>query len=1414
MESIQKMDFNELQEMLKKGQHKNLVTRLESQLSDVAKNEKFLSLLVQSYNEYSISLLETGQVDLALECLKKAEHFVDASTNLRAKTFNNLACCYKKIGKNSLAMRYLEKALFLYPSGDFHLNMCAVLSVEGKHIRALQEAMYAIIYIQEEIIEKIPKMHEFNEPKWEALAVSYHNMAVELEFLQKSDESITFYKKALNICEKYIESQKLQEKLEDDMQNALKFLSKTKKKKENPINVVYVKKKRVVIKSTQSKSPNPRSQTSPNKVISLESRQEGVNSGQIKSNLRKFVSSGVSKNKMFEFRKTVPYGKKIQEDERKNERKMEEIGASTQRILRKISSDSEDESVDMKVRVDEDCERDGKNELVREMGLEDKAISEDDEEKKESERVEEKDKDKEEKKEKGKEKEKEKEEEEKKYSKDSYSEDWEGEKNKVKIEKLDEENKRCSDESDKESESGRISVETGDKMEGFREKCEGSVGKSMDSRRKNKEGSKKSEDYKEKNSEHERKSSKFTEESNEHERKSSEFIDKNNEYERKSSKYTEKSNEKEKKSSNFSEKSDEFERKSSKFTEKSNELERKSSKVTEKSEEFEKKSSVTEKSNEFERQNSKFTEKSQDSRSKSGENSKLSGNYNNLSNERSRKSYENSEKIPEHINKITDTTRENQEHSKTSKTSKENKSLSSELNEDSNSIQNLPSSSQDHPLKPLTSSSEFQNLPNSSSISIPNSETSLKITPSNPSPSSKNDHSSSDQNPYENSLKNPKSISSKPKTESIKSLENFIKDLPSQYQNPKTDLENKNPSSEFQSKINESSISYPIKEKSHTHSIVFDSITERPYDHDIHVAYMQTSRPSHSLSRSSSEEENKIQKKEENLVKSISPKPSTGKSKASGQSSRVPSGKKIPSPKKTSKSPVPIIKTRNSALITKKNPSKSPMRNVHSAKMPQIPDKISRPSSKNSEARKNYKKPQKIIDKDKMNRQNRKEDKEICEENKEEDKVLKIKGEKVSEIERNSQGNSQISLNNFEFGEGKKEFWVMMKCVVDLVMVNEGEDGVGERFRGKGDEVDKENSKKIKVSEGGSEKNREKPDNTVIIHSNTQSANFLHLLDLGEKSEYSMLIKPFYELLLISNGEFPVLSPISHNENADFSSGKEKIQRFNTIESEDSQDLYGKLILPKSTSAKDSHFSEDKRENYEILQGKTAENPINLQNDEENIPKNKNIRTQSENLQKINKNNTDFDEKYLNNMEKMQIFHSLVEKTLENSRKAPSSRESSVAGMENSDLALQNPNFYIETLLKTRGIPDNPDKNTEFNEKNEEDIGKNDQRPHRPINPIEKAAFNSQSSFRSIKKPSTDSKTEEKKIETPLCSHISNAPYPEIPSSSPNLYLSFKTLQESIEKPENAEKSNASDNFFNKKPSFSLSKNFSLQKKK
>ena len=114
------------------------------------------------------------------ELLKKAEVYTQVGNpRIRAITFNNYACLFRKTKKLRNALLYLEKALEIeydqmnYPENEedetlrveqllaisnpceIHLNICAILSQMEKHEVALNHAMKALILIQDELCERI-----------------------------------------------------------------------------------------------------------------------------------------------------------------------------------------------------------------------------------------------------------------------------------------------------------------------------------------------------------------------------------------------------------------------------------------------------------------------------------------------------------------------------------------------------------------------------------------------------------------------------------------------------------------------------------------------------------------------------------------------------------------------------------------------------------------------------------------------------------------------------------------------------------------------------------------------------------------------------------------------------------------------------------------------------------------------------------------------------------------------------------------------------------------------------------------------------------------------------------------------------------------------------------------------------------
>lgn len=142
------------------------------------------------------------------------------SSQSRATTYNNLACYYRRTGKLRAALSYLGQALALEvrlekPAtlADTHLNICAVLSQLNRHEDAQQHAMLSIILIQDELLQvalnKLVKEEQSEliaDDRLAVLAVSYHNLGVELEHLQRVpqllkqiDEAIKIYNKALQL---------------------------------------------------------------------------------------------------------------------------------------------------------------------------------------------------------------------------------------------------------------------------------------------------------------------------------------------------------------------------------------------------------------------------------------------------------------------------------------------------------------------------------------------------------------------------------------------------------------------------------------------------------------------------------------------------------------------------------------------------------------------------------------------------------------------------------------------------------------------------------------------------------------------------------------------------------------------------------------------------------------------------------------------------------------------------------------------------------------------------------------------------------------------------------------------------------------------------------------------------------------
>lgn len=182
--------------------------------------------LCEICNILAVYYLKKEDVNSALDLLKKSEELCENNELGQAMTFNNMACYYRRIGKMRAALNFLQKALTIEArlqrpevQADTHLNICAVLSQLNKHELALNHAMSAVILLQEMMLAKKldPESYpyedyndeidndappELNKDRTAVLAIAYHNMGVEQEFLKSYPAAILSYKKAVNFAEK------------------------------------------------------------------------------------------------------------------------------------------------------------------------------------------------------------------------------------------------------------------------------------------------------------------------------------------------------------------------------------------------------------------------------------------------------------------------------------------------------------------------------------------------------------------------------------------------------------------------------------------------------------------------------------------------------------------------------------------------------------------------------------------------------------------------------------------------------------------------------------------------------------------------------------------------------------------------------------------------------------------------------------------------------------------------------------------------------------------------------------------------------------------------------------------------------------------------------------------------------------
>lgn len=105
------------------------------------------------------------------------------------------------------ALKIEAKLANVQNAADTHINACAVLSQLGRHQQALEHAQSALILLQEELLSPPGASSTTTPPKADriaVLAIAYHNIGVENEFLKRLEQSLLSYRKGVEVAERYL----------------------------------------------------------------------------------------------------------------------------------------------------------------------------------------------------------------------------------------------------------------------------------------------------------------------------------------------------------------------------------------------------------------------------------------------------------------------------------------------------------------------------------------------------------------------------------------------------------------------------------------------------------------------------------------------------------------------------------------------------------------------------------------------------------------------------------------------------------------------------------------------------------------------------------------------------------------------------------------------------------------------------------------------------------------------------------------------------------------------------------------------------------------------------------------------------------------------------------------------------------
>lgn len=178
---------------------------------------EYISFILKKTASSCTGLIERGKTQTCIELLRNllvlANNYpLNLIANETCEVYNTLACALRKHGKPKIAKKYAMKALALANSfktsekiaSSIYLNLCAIFSSLNQHKEASVYCSQAVQLAQEDLLNlKLSQPDQDYQQEVAVLAVAYHNLGVEEEYLRHYEVALAWYRKAIKFLEKH-----------------------------------------------------------------------------------------------------------------------------------------------------------------------------------------------------------------------------------------------------------------------------------------------------------------------------------------------------------------------------------------------------------------------------------------------------------------------------------------------------------------------------------------------------------------------------------------------------------------------------------------------------------------------------------------------------------------------------------------------------------------------------------------------------------------------------------------------------------------------------------------------------------------------------------------------------------------------------------------------------------------------------------------------------------------------------------------------------------------------------------------------------------------------------------------------------------------------------------------------------------